>query len=97
MTALVAAIVALLSSLLPLIESAGAPALIDKIITTLISIIPTAVQYAEDLVPEIQNIISTLKGNSTVTPQQFSALESAEEAIDNAFEAAATAAGDPQG
>lgn len=96
MTAIVAAVVALLTSLLPLIESAGASALVDKIITTLISIIPQAVQFAEDLVPEIQNIIGVLKSSNAVTPAQFSALEAAEESIDDAFEAAAAAAGDPQ-
>lgn len=98
MTALVQAIVALLTSLLPLLEGASTSTtttLIEKIITALISIIPAAVQWAENLVPEIQNIIAVLKSNSNVTPEQFQALEAAEQSIDAAFEAAATAAGDP--
>lgn len=95
MSILVTAIVALLTSLLPLIESAGASAVVDKIITTLISLIPQAVQFAEAEVPAIENIIVVLKGNSTVTPEQFAQLQAAEAAIDAAFEAAAAAAGDP--
>lgn len=94
MSIIIQAIVALLTSLLPLIEKAGASAIVDKIITTLISIIPTAVQFAEDLVPEIQNIITALKGG-TVTPAQFTQLVAAEALIDSSFDAAAKAAGDP--
>lgn len=94
MTALVQAIVAMLTTLLPLLEQAGASQLIDKIITTLISLIPQAVQFAADEIPVIQNIIAALKSSSYVTPEQFQQLEAAEQSIDASFDAAASAAGD---
>lgn len=96
MSALVAAIVALLTSLLPEIEGLGASDVVDKIITTLINVIPQVVQFAQDLLPEVQNIITVLKSNQSVTPAQMQALAQAEVALDAAFEAAATAAGDPE-
>lgn len=100
MTAIVEAIVALLTALLPLLEGAPNSAtttLIEKIIVTLINVIPAAVQWAQELVPEIQAIIATLKSSAAITPEQFAALTSAEALIDQSFEAAASAAEDPAG
>lgn len=96
MNALVASVVALLTQILPSLESAvGASSLVDQIIATLVSLIPQVVQWAEDLLPVVQNIITTLKSNSVVTPAQISALEALEAQYDANFEAAAAAAGDP--
>lgn len=99
MSALVTVIISLLSGLLPLVESAGlssaTSAVIDKIITTLSTVIPIVVTDVSDLVPEIQNIIATLKSSSAVTPAQLTALQAQEATLDAAFNAAAIAAGDP--
>ena len=95
MNALVTAIVTLLSSLLPAITSgSAASSVIDQIIVTLINIIPLIAQVVPALLSEIQNIVAALKG-SPLTEAQFQSLQTAEAALDAAFEAAATAAGDP--
>lgn len=93
--ALAQAFVALMTQLLPTLEGAGASNLIESIVNTLISLIPVAVQWAQDLIPSIQNIITTLKSNAAVTPTQISTLEALEAQYDAAFQAAAAAAGDP--
>ena len=96
MNILLTAVVGLLTSLLPSIESAvGASAIVDQIITTLVSLIPQVAQLAEDLLPEIQNVIAALQSNTVITPAQMQALEALQAQADAAFEAAAAAAGDP--
>lgn len=99
MSALVTIVISLLSGLLPLVEQAGLSSavttVVDKVISTLETIIPIAVNEAPEVVTDIQNIIATLKGSNAVTPAQFTALEAAEAKLDASFNAAATAAGDP--
>jgi hypothetical protein len=97
MNALLTAIVSLLSGLLPEIGSAtGASSVVSGIISTLVNMIPLLSQWAQELIPEVQNIITVLKGSGSVTAEQMTTLATAEAQLDAAFEAAATAAGDPE-
>ncbi len=96
MSASLIAIISLLSTLLPELSNLFNPSgIVDKIIATLEAIIPDAVQAGPEIVQEVKNIIANVKATSGVTPAQFQALEQQEAALDAAFEAAATAAGDP--
>ncbi len=97
MSALVTAVVALLTSLLPTITAAaGASSVVDNIVTTLINLIPLLANVGTELIAEVQNIIAVVKGSGAVTPAQMAALQAAEVQLDASFEAAATAAGDPE-
>ena len=92
MAAIANVIVALLAQLMPLIGSVSSGA-VGNIITLLEQIIPVAVKEATDLVPIIQNIISQIRGGSTVTADQLAALDALDARIDAEFDAAAKAAG----
>ena len=94
MSALAAAIVAMLSTLVPLLTGAAAEA-IDPIINVLVALIPQIVNEVQSVGPSIMNIINVIKGRKDVTPAQLEALAGAEAQLDAAFEAAATAAGAP--
>lgn len=93
MTALASAVVAMLIQLLPLIS--GSSTTIASILNTLIQLIPLVVQEAEDLLPEIKNIIAALSANPAATTDQLATLQTLDAQVDSAFENAATAAGDP--
>lgn len=94
MSALATAVVAMLSALLPLI-SGGAATTIDTIINVLIQLIPEVEAEIENVGPAITNIITALKSNAAITPEQLATLATAEAGYDAAFEAALTAAGAP--
>jgi len=87
MTAIATAIIALLGEFLPLINSASAVA---KVIQALTTLIPLIVKEAQDLVPEVKNIIAALKDNAAVTDDQWTQLEALDAQVDADFEAAAS-------
>ena len=68
---------------------------ITTVITTLEQIIAAGIQEVEAVTPYIQNIISALQNNASVTASQMAQLTALDSAADQAFEAAATAAGAP--
>ena len=88
-TIIVSSVVALLTQFLPLINSS---AQVAKVIETLINILPTISQVAQDLVAPIKNIIAALSANPAADAQQIATLKALDTAYDAAFEAAATAA-----
>ena len=87
-------VVNMLTALLPLMGSTSSG--VEKVIEILIQVLPIAVSEAEALVTPIQNIITALQGNATITPAQMSALQELQAQTDAAFEAAATGSGVPQ-
>ena len=94
MSALAAAIVAMLSTLVPLLTGAAAEA-IDPIINVLVALIPQIVNEVQSVGPSIMCLGNVIKGRKDVTPAQLEALAGVETQLDAAFEAAATAAGAP--
>ena len=79
----------LLQAVVPQLAGANA-SLITKIIEGLVTLIPILIKEYQSLVPMVQNIISVLKNNNQVTPDQWTQLDALETQIDAAFEAAAT-------
>ena len=86
---IVMAAVALMTQVLPMINSS---AQVAKIIELLIQILPTVEQLAQDLVQPIKNIINSLSANPATDAEQLKALADLDTQYDQAFEAAATAA-----
>ena len=66
---------------------------IATVITTLEQIVAAGIQEVEAVTPYIQNIISALQNNASVTAAQMAQLTALDTAADTAFEAAAAAAG----
>jgi len=89
-----AMIVNLLTALLPALGSSSA--IIDQVIATLIQILPVIVNEVTALIVPVQNIIAALESSTAVTPAQMTQLVALQATADAAFEAAATAAGDPE-
>ena len=87
MSAIIPAILALLQTIIPALNSATA---IGSVIATLIQIVPVLIKEFKDLVPMVQNIITVLKGNDNITPDQIVQLQALDAQCDTAFEAAAT-------
>ncbi|SRR5260221_10435317 len=87
-----AAVIALLSVIAQIAPSLGASTQISAIIGALIEIIPALVKEVEDVVPIVKNIIDALRGNGAITPDQLAQLAALDAQVDQAFEAAATAA-----
>lgn len=88
-SAIVTAVVSLLTQFLPLINSS---AQVAKVIETLVAILPNVAQVAQDLVQPIKNIINALSANPAADADQIAALQALDQQYDAAFEAAATAA-----
>jgi hypothetical protein len=88
MNAAIAAILAIIQ----LVAPGATTTLISAIITALEQIVPVVVQLAQDLMPQITNIINALRSNSAITQDQLVQLKAVEDQLDAAFEAAATAA-----
>ena len=89
MSAIVSAFLMLLTQLLPLVSQGGA---VGTVINVLLQIVPTLLQEAQDLAPLVKNIIAVLKNDPATTQDQFNQLDSLDQQIDAAFEAAANAA-----
>jgi hypothetical protein len=68
---------------------------ITSVITTLENIIAAGIQEIQTVAPMIKNIITALQNNGSITADQMTQLEALDAATDQAFEAAATAAGLP--
>lgn len=88
-----AAIVALLTQLLPIAGTANAT--VASILNVLIELLPPAIATAQELVAPIQNIIQALSANPATTAAELATLQTLDEQCDAAFEAAATQAGVP--
>lgn len=86
MTAVLNALVALLSQIVPALSGQGA--LVTTIINTLVQIIPVLIQESQDVLPEVKNIIAVLKDDPATTQEQFSQLAALDAQVDAAFDAA---------
>ena len=89
LSAIVTAVIALMTQMLPMINSSSQVA---SFISMLINILPTVEQLASDLVQPIKNIIGALSANPAADADQLKALQQLDAQYDQAFEAAATAA-----
>jgi hypothetical protein len=89
---MLAAILALVAQIAPVISDAGS---ITNIITTLEGFVSAATAEVEAVLPMIKNIIAALKSNGAVTADQMAALNALDAATDAAFEQAAAADGAP--
>ena len=95
-SSLATAVVAMLTTLLPLLSSSGASAvasIIASIIETLIQLIPVIEKEITALAAPIKNIIAALGSNPATTADQLATLQTLDAQVDSAFEAAASAAG----
>jgi|SRR5581483_11664592 len=92
-----------ITTLLTLIEAmipelpalGGATAIIDKIIASLISIIPIIANLFPAMLTSVKGIISALQSSGPATADQIAQLQALDAQCDQAFEAAAAAAGAP--
>ena len=89
MDAIITLVLSLLQAVEPQLAGANA-ALITKIIEGLIALIPLLVKEYQAVIPFIQNVITILKSNNQVTPEQLAALDALEVQIEADFEKAAT-------
>lgn len=87
---MIAALLALIAQLAPVLSSATQ---IASVISTLETIISAATAEVQAVIPMIKNIIAALQGNGNITADQMAALKALDAATDGDFEAAATAAG----
>lgn len=69
--------------------------IIDKILAALTTVVPVIAAQFPNLLTSVQNIIASLEGSGNVTQAQQVALDAISAQVDAAFEAQATAAGDP--
>ena len=93
MSSIASAVVALLTQLLPIL-STSAGGTVAAVINTLLEIIPVVVQEATDLITPIKNVIAALSANPATTAEQMAKLATLDKQCDDAFEAAALAAGE---
>lgn len=89
------AITQLLTLLAQIVGGLSDASAITSVITTLQAIIAAGVQEIQIVAPMIKNIITALQNNNSITADQMTQLEALDAATDQAFEAAATAAGLP--
>lgn len=85
----VSALLGLLTQILPLISQGGS---VGLVISTLLQIVPLVATEIQDVAPLIKNIIAVLKNDPTVTQDQFNQLDALDKQVDDAFDAAASAA-----
>ena len=89
MDAVIQLLLGLLQQLLPSLGVANA-GLISKIVEGLVALIPVLIKEYKDVLPMVQNVISALKANAAITPEQIIKLQTIEAQIDADFETAAT-------
>jgi phage-related protein len=85
----------ILTALLAIIEDiapTAAAGTIGKIIAALVNLLPLIIKEIQALVPIVQNIITALRGNGQITPEQLDALDAMEAQIDADYDAAEKAA-----
>lgn len=87
MSAIITAVVSLLTTLLPLVT--GNSTAIATIISTLIQLIPAITQEVEAMIPPIKAIIAALSADPATTADQLAQLQQLDTQCDAAFEAAA--------
>jgi hypothetical protein len=92
MSALIPVIIGLIQQLLPVLSGAGAPAIIEKVLTVLVQVIPLLVDEYTALLPMVRNIIAALSANPATTAEQLATLAALDVQTDAAFEAAAASA-----
>lgn len=92
MSAIITTVLSLIQSLLPALGSAGGASLVERIVATLLQLIPVLIKEYADLLPIVKNIITALKGDESTTAAQFEVLEQLDAQVDEAFEAAAAKA-----
>ena len=92
MSSIATAVVALLTQLLPILSTSAAST-VAAVINALLQIIPVVVQEATDLIQPIKNVIAALSANPASTADQMATLQTLDKQCDDAFEAAAVAAG----
>lgn len=92
MTALIPAVIALLSQLIPALGSSATASIVTQVIAILIQMIPVLIKEYNDLVGPVKNIIAALSANPSATADQLQTLQALDIAMDNAFEAAAAKA-----
>ena len=93
MSSIAAAVVALLTQLLPVLSTSAA-SMVVAVINALVQIIPVVVHEAEDLIAPIKNVIAALSANPATTTAQMATLATLDKQCDDAFEAAAVATGE---
>lgn len=91
------AVTQLLTLLAQIVGGLSSTSSIASVITTLENLIAAGIEEIQTVAPEIKNIIAALKANTAITADQMTQLEALDAATDQAFEAAATAAGLPAG
>ena len=89
MPVFITAFLALLGEIAPTVTAAST---IGNIIGSLTALIPTLTQEYTDVMPIVKNIIADLQGNPASTADQLTQLAALDAQVDQAFEAAATAA-----
>jgi hypothetical protein len=94
MTTAITTLLALISAILGEL-GVGSSTVVEKIIASLIGLVPIIAQGASELAAPVQNIIQALQTSGNATPAQMTALSNLDTEVDAAFEAAAAAAGAP--
>lgn len=84
----------LIEGLLPSLGVAST-SVIEKILVSLIQIVPIIASDAANFLTPVKNIIAALQTSGAATADQMTQLAALDTQCDAAFEAAATAAGDP--
>lgn len=88
MQAIISLALTLLSQVAPQLGGANAT-LIAQIVNGLVALIPLIIKEYQDAIPFIRNVITLLKNNNAITPEQLQQLDTLETQIDAAFEIAA--------
>ena len=90
--ALITTVIALIEQFLPLLgTSAATAAMIENIIAALEQIVPLVIEFVPVAINSVQNIIALLKGDSSVTPDQWARLDTIDTQLDAANDAAIAA------
>ncbi len=85
----ITSLLAMLEVIAPTISGSGT---VQTVINTLLQIVPVLIKEYQDVMPSVNNIITSLKTNSDITKEQWTQLEELEKIIDADFEDAAKAA-----
>ena len=89
MTAIISTILSMITTILPLVSSAGTATQIGGIIGTISSLLPLVTEEVNTLVPAVKNIIGALQTNPATTADQLASLKALDAQCDAAFDAAA--------
>jgi hypothetical protein len=91
MTLVIQTVLAMITSLLPLVTSAATATQIGSIVAALTNMLPFIIQEVEALVVPVKNIIAALSANPATETDQLAQLQALDKQVDDAFEAAAAA------